>query len=91
MSKLSLISLIFFRFCLNIRLGEQLVLLLFRHCILVKKCALLSSDLVKKNPICPIFHQKEIQNVLRKIEEMADVFLILAHFAKPYIFDFNAI
>ena len=50
MSKLSLISLIFFRFCLNIRLGEQLVLLLFRHCILVKKCALLSSDLVKKKP-----------------------------------------
>ena len=34
---------------------------------------------------------KKVQKVLRKIEEMADVFLILAHFAKPYIFDFNAI
>ena len=36
----------------------------------------------KKNSICEIFHQKKFQKVLIKIEEMADVFLNLANFAK---------
>ena len=31
--------------------------------------------------ICQIFHQKKIQKVLMKIEEMADVFLNSANFA----------
>jgi hypothetical protein len=35
----------------------------------------------KKKTICKIFYQKKIQKVLMKIEEMADVFLILANFA----------
>ena len=35
----------------------------------------------KKKTICEIFHQKKIQKVLMKIEEMADVFLNLANFA----------
>ena len=36
----------------------------------------------KKKTICEIFHQKKIQKVLMKIEEMADVFLNLANFVK---------
>ena len=36
----------------------------------------------KKKTICQIFHQKKIQKVLMKIEEMADVFLNSANFAK---------
>jgi hypothetical protein len=36
-------------------------------------------SLCKKNPI---FHQKKIQKVLIKIEEMADVFLNSANFVK---------
>ena len=39
-----------------------------------------------KNPICQIFHQKKFQKVLMKIEEMADVFLISANFAKHTFF-----
>ena len=35
----------------------------------------------KKKTICEIFHQKKIQKVLMKIEEMADVFLISVNFA----------
>ena len=35
----------------------------------------------KKKTICEIFHQKKIQKVLMKIEEMADVFLNSANFA----------
>ena len=35
----------------------------------------------KKETICEIFHQKKIQKVLMKIEEMADVFLNSANFA----------
>ena len=35
----------------------------------------------KKKTICKIFHQKKIQKVLMKIEEMADVFLNSANFA----------
>ena len=34
----------------------------------------------KQNPICQIFHKK-IQNVLMKIDKMADVFLNLSNFA----------
>ena len=36
----------------------------------------------KKKTICEIFHKKKIQKVLMKIEEMADVFLNSANFAK---------
>ena len=39
----------------------------------------------KKKTICQIFHQKKIQKVLMKIEEMADVFLNSANFA-PHAF-----
>jgi hypothetical protein len=39
----------------------------------------------KKETICQIFHQKKIQEVLMKIEEMADVFLNSANFA-PHAF-----
>ena len=35
----------------------------------------------KKKTICEIFHQKKIQKVLMKIEEMAGVFLNSANFA----------
>jgi len=35
----------------------------------------------KNKTICEIFHQKKIQKVLMKIEEMADVFLNSANFA----------
>ena len=35
----------------------------------------------KKKTICKIFHQKKIQKVLMKIEEMADVFLNSVNFA----------
>ena len=35
----------------------------------------------KKKTICQIFHQKKIQKVLMKIEEMADIFLNSANFA----------
>ena len=35
----------------------------------------------EKKTICEIFHQKKIQKVLMKIEEMADVFLNSANFA----------
>ena len=41
-----------------------------------------ASDQRKKKTICEIFHQKKIQKVLMKIEEMADVFLNSANFAK---------
>ena len=34
----------------------------------------------KKNLICQIFPKKEIQKVLIKIDEMADVFTSLAYF-----------
>ena len=34
----------------------------------------------KKKTICEIFHQKKIQKVLMKIEEMADIFLNSANF-----------
>ena len=33
-----------------------------------------AKDQKKKMTICVIFHQKKIQKVLMKIEEMADVF-----------------
>jgi hypothetical protein len=39
-------------------------------------------SLWKKNSIGQIFHQKKFQKVLIKIEEMADVFLNSANFAK---------
>jgi hypothetical protein len=39
----------------------------------------------KKKTISQIFHQKKIQKVLMKIEEMADVFLNSANFA-PHAF-----
>ena len=35
----------------------------------------------KKKTISEIFHQKKIQKVLMKIEEMADIFLNSANFA----------
>ena len=35
----------------------------------------------KKKTICEIFHQKKIQKVLMKIEELADVFLKSANLA----------
>ena len=38
-----------------------------------------------KKTICKIFHQKKIQKVLMKIEEMADVFLNSANFV-PHAF-----
>ena len=34
----------------------------------------------KNKTVCEIFHQKKIQKVLMKIEEMADVFLNSANF-----------
>ena len=40
-----------------------------------------AKDQKKKKTICQIFHQKKIQKVLMKIEEMADVFLNSANFA----------
>ena len=40
----------------------------------------------KKKTISQIFHQKKIQKVLMKIEEMADVFLNLANFASHAFF-----
>ena len=40
-----------------------------------------ANDQRKKKTICQIFHQKKIQKVLMKIEEMADVFLNSANFA----------
>jgi ABC-type Zn uptake system ZnuABC Zn-binding protein ZnuA len=43
----------------------------------IKKCAL-----VKKEPDLSDLSQKKFQKVLRKIEEMADVFLNSASFAK---------
>ena len=39
-----------------------------------------TNDQRKKKTICQIFHQKRIQKVLMKIEEMAGVFLNLANF-----------
>jgi hypothetical protein len=43
----------------------------------------------KKKTICQIFHQKQIQKVLMKIEEMADVFLNSANFAPPSGYGLN--
>jgi hypothetical protein len=40
-----------------------------------------ANDQTKEKTICQIFHKKN-QKVLIKIEEMADVFLNLANFAK---------
>ena len=40
----------------------------------------------KKKTICQIFHQKKIQKVLMKIEEMVDVFLNSANFAAHAFF-----
>ena len=40
-----------------------------------------ANDQKKKKAICEIFHQKKIQKVLMKIEEMADIFLNTANFA----------
>ena len=39
----------------------------------------------KKKTLCQIFHQKKIQKVLMKIEEMAGVLFYLANFA-PHVF-----
>jgi hypothetical protein len=44
-----------------------------------------AKDQKKKKTICQIFHQKKIQKVLMKIEEMADVFLNSTNFA-PHAF-----
>ena len=44
-----------------------------------------ANDQRKQKTICQIFHQKKIQKVLMKIEEMADVFLNSANFA-PHAF-----
>ena len=41
-----------------------------------------ANDQKKKNSIWQIFHQNFFQKVLMKIEEMANVFLNLANFAK---------
>ena len=40
-----------------------------------------ASDQRKKKAICQIFHQKKIQTVLMKIEEMENAFLNSANFA----------
>ena len=53
----------------------------FRRRILAKKlCTQMLWAYPKKN--CQIFHQKNFHKVLIKIEEMADVFLNSANFAK---------
>ena len=39
-------------------------------------------ELVKENLTCQVFHRKRIQKVLIKIEEMVEVFLNSANFAK---------
>jgi hypothetical protein len=44
-----------------------------------------ANDQWKKKTICQIFHQKKIQKVLMKIEEMGDGFLNSANFA-PHAF-----
>ena len=55
----------------------------FRRPFLAKKvCSPKLWGCKKKNLICQIFHQKKIQKVLMKIEEMADVFLNSSNFAK---------
>ena len=41
-----------------------------------------ANDQRKKKTICQVFQQKKIQKVLLKIEEMVEVFLNLANFAK---------
>ena len=45
----------------------------------------------KKKTICEIFHQKKIQKVLSKIEEMADIFLNSANFASHAFLTLGAI
>jgi hypothetical protein len=44
-----------------------------------------ANDQRKKKTICQIFHQKKIQKVLMKIEEMTDVYLNSVNFA-PHAF-----
>jgi hypothetical protein len=58
----------------------------FRPHILAKKvCSQKLTKKRKKKKICQIFHQKKIQKVVMKIEEMADVFLNLANFVSHTI------
>ena len=46
-------------------------------------------SLWKKNPICQIFHQKNFQKVLMKINEKADIFSNSVNFAQNALYRFT--
>ena len=62
----------------------------FRCRILVKKVC--SPKIWSCERLCQIFHQKKIQKVLRKIEEIAEVFTFskFGQFCETHIFEFSA-